>query len=210
MRKHLFTLLLCSLAFSISAQETAPPVPTGEPPSPESSGPPSDTESPAAEEKAEPEFLKRANTIVSRIRANQRQMDPFGMPMDPTNAIETPKLADQYDELEDVPTLNNTSLKSALTNLPISGIYPGKKIIVLGPRSFKPGEVFGMQLEELTIRLRFEGIRGSSVYFKDMDTQEVATVDFNTKPKEFEPITRGSSPNTPAGIEPMNDLFIVN
>lgn len=209
--KHLLFALLILFPFIISAEETPAKAPGGpDNPGADTNATPGSPPTGEATEDAEPEFLKRSATVVAKIRGNKRQMDPFGLPMDPTNAVVTPVLADQYDELEEVPTLNNTSLKSALSNLPISGIYPGKKMIVLGARSFQPGEEFGMKLEELTIRLRFEGIKGSSVFFKDMDTQEVATVDFNTKPKEFEPIVKGTTRDTPNGIEPMNDLFIVN
>lgn len=156
------------------------------------------------------EFLERAEFAVALVRDNNRALDPFGLPMDPANAIAAPILADQYSELDEVPVLNNSSLKSALETLPISGIYPDKHLIVLGARSFRPGEVFGMKLEELTIRLRFEGIKGTSVYFRDMDTQEVSSVDFNPRPKEFEPIARGAKPGPIDGIQPMGELFIVN
>jgi hypothetical protein len=163
-----------------------------------------------AEEVKQLDFLKRADEVVAKIRDSKRQMDPFGMPMDPTNMVASPILSEQYGDLDEVPTLNSSSLKNALDTLPISGVYPSKGKIVLGARSFNRGDVFGMKLEELTIRLRFEGIKGHSIFFKDLDTQEVATVDFNTKPKEFEPITSSSAPAPLKGIQRMNELFIVN
>jgi len=155
-------------------------------------------------------FLQRSNFVLSTIRNNLRQMDPFGMPMDPTNPAESPVLSEQYEDVEDVPVLTNSSLKTALETLPISGIYPKKAVVVIGARSFSRGDQFGMKLEELTIRLRFEGIRGHTIYFKDLDTQEVASVDFNPQPAEFEPITADARPETGAGIVPMDELFIVN
>jgi hypothetical protein len=156
------------------------------------------------------DFVQRSNFILSKIRNNIRQVDPFGMPMDPTNPTERPALADQYEEIDDVPVLTNSSLRNALKTLPISGIYPGKRVIVIGARAFSQGDQFGMKLEELTIRLRFEGLRGQKIYFKDLDTQEVASVDFNPTPKEFEPITSNTSAPQGNGIVPMDSLFIVN
>tara|TARA_R110002096_G_scaffold238140_8_gene429600 strand:+ start:1700 stop:2332 length:633 start_codon:yes stop_codon:yes gene_type:complete len=156
------------------------------------------------------DFLERSKFIAAKIQKNPRQVDPFGMFMDPTNANERLNLADQYSEIEETPVLNNSSLKSALETLPISGVYPTQKVVVLGARTLNLGGQFGMKLQDLTIRLRFEGIRGDSIYFKDMDTQEVASVEFNPLPKEFEPIDRNSTQVMGQGIIPMNELFIVN
>ncbi|MDF1852845.1 MAG: hypothetical protein P1U85_18555 [Verrucomicrobiales bacterium] len=156
------------------------------------------------------DFVQRSNFVISKVRNNFRKMDPFGLPMDPTNPADSPALTMQYEEEDDIPVLTNSSLKSALATLPISGIYPKKSVIVIGARSFSRGDQFGMKLEELTIRLRFEGLRGHKIYFKDLDTQEVASVDFNPTPKEFEPITSNTSPPQGNGIVPMDSLFIVN
>lgn len=215
MKSSLPILLAAAATFAVPnlpAQENEVPAVES---APAAAAPPLDGALPgpvdAGEETAKAlEFLERAEFAVAMVRDNKRALDPFGLPMDPANAIATPILADQYSELDEVPVLNNSSLKSALETLPISGIYPDKHLIVLGARSFRPGEVFGMKLEELTIRLRFEGIKGTSVYFKDMDTQEVSSVDFNPRPKEFEPIVRGAKPGPIDGIQPMGDLFIVN
>ncbi|MBP9226060.1 MAG: hypothetical protein KBF76_19470, partial [Verrucomicrobiales bacterium] len=121
-----------------------------------------------------------------------------------------PVLADQYKEIEETPVLNNSSLKSALMTLPITGIYPHQNRIVIGARSFSAGGQFGMKLQELTIRLRFEGIRGKNAYFKDMETQEISFINYNPLPTEFEPLKRESAQERGMGIIPMNELFIVN
>jgi hypothetical protein len=67
-----------------------------------------------------------------------------------------------------------------------------------------------MKLQELTIRLRFEGIRGKNAYFKDMETQEISFINYNPLPTEFEPLKRESAQERGMGIIPMNELFIVN
>lgn len=159
---------------------------------------------------AEIDFLVRSSTMLAKLEDNPRQVDPFGMPMDPTNAVETPVLADQYDDSDEAQVLNANSLESVLEDLPITGVYPKRQMIVVGARSFERGGHLGMKLEELTIRLRFEGIKGNSLYFKDLDTQEIASVDFNTRPKEFEPITSKSKAPRGSGIVGMDELFIVD
>ncbi|MEM6277920.1 MAG: hypothetical protein AAF733_00475 [Verrucomicrobiota bacterium] len=156
------------------------------------------------------DFVARAESTIDRILSNSRQVDPFGLAMDPTNMMETSRIADQYEDMEDTPVITNSALKNALQTLPITGIYPQQHTIVLGARTFKKGGIFGMKLEELTIRLRFEGVKGGSLYFKDLDTQEIATVEFNSKPAEFEPITSGSQAPRGKGIVPMDELYIVN
>ena len=67
-----------------------------------------------------------------------------------------------------------------------------------------------MIFEGLTIRLRFEGVKGQSLYFKDMDTEEVTFIDFNPLPKGFERMTNKAEPRQSQGIVPMSDLFIVD
>lgn len=156
------------------------------------------------------DFIARANFIFSKLMKNTRAMDPFGQQMDPANAKESPMLAEQYAEIEDTPALNNSSLKSALMTLPITGVYPQRDVIVIGARSFSPGGQFGMKLQELTIRLRFEGVRGKEIFFKDMETQEVTSIEFNPLPQEFEPITKSDRQAAPSGIISMKELFIAN
>ncbi|MDH4410256.1 MAG: hypothetical protein QE273_11630 [Verrucomicrobiales bacterium] len=67
-----------------------------------------------------------------------------------------------------------------------------------------------MKLQDLTIRLRFEGIRGGEIFFKDMETSEVTSLPYNVLPAEFEPIVKGSKRAPGQGIIPMNDLYIAN
>lgn len=170
---------------------------------------------PAADEKdsaasAKVDFLQRSNLILAKLLDSERAMDPFGLTMDPANAKEAPVLADQYDEVEETTVVNNSMLKNALLTLPITGIYPQRGLIVIGARSFKVGEQFGMKLQDLTIRLRFEGVRDGEVFFKDMETREVTSVPFNTRPAEFEPMVKGSKRSPGSGIVPMNELFIAN
>lgn len=205
MKAPLFSILsiLSLLAHSaISfAQDTPAPVASPHPGTPEMK---------VEKDLPNSDFLQRSNEIVAKIRDNERRIDPFGLPMDPTNAVDTLAMSDEYEEAQESPSLNASSFKTALQDLPISGMYPSKQTVVIGARSFNRGDQFGMKLEELTIRLRVEGIKGTSIFFRDMDTQEVATVEFNPKPSEFEPIIRGSKQPMGKGIVPMSDLFIVN
>jgi hypothetical protein len=156
------------------------------------------------------DFLQRSNLILARLLENERPMDPFGLVMDPANAKAAPVLADQYEEVEETPQLNSSSLKNALLTLPITGIYPKRGMIVLGARTFEVGGQFGMKLQDLTIRLRFEGIRDGEIFFKDMETREVTSIPFNPRPAEFEPIAKGAKREPGQGISAMNDLFIAN
>lgn len=156
------------------------------------------------------DFLVRSNFIFSKLLQNTRAMDPFGQQMDPANAKETPMLAEHYtDSEETTATLDNSSLKSALLTLPVTGVYPQRNVIVIGARSFAPGGQFGMKFQDLTIRLRFEGVRGKEIFFKDMETREVTSIEFAPHPKEFEPLTNSGQP-LGSGIVSMNDLFIAN
>ena len=193
--------ILCSSLYSEDAPVVEPsaPVPPGAP-----GGIP-------AEGEQKLDFLKRANLVSAKLLEDKRVVDPFGMLMDPANVQEVPVVAEQYEEEEkETPVLTNSSLKTALLTLPITGIYPQRGLVVIGARSFPVGGQLGMKLQDLTIRLRFEGVRGSEIFFKDMETQEIASIPFNARPKEFEPLTKSSTLPLGAGIIPMNELFIVN
>lgn len=164
----------------------------------------------AAAKGSELDFVARSNFIFAKLIKSTRSIDPFGQQMDPANAKESPMLAEQYADVEETPTLNNSALKSALMTLPITGIYPQRNVIVIGARSFTPGGQFGMKLQELTIRLRFEGVRGKEIFFKDMETQETTSIEFNPLPQEFEPLTNAGPQAPGSGIVSMNELFIAN
>jgi hypothetical protein len=165
----------------------------------------------ASEKTQEIEAIRRSKFVLSKIRNNVRAIDPFGMFMDPANSESSAMLADQYSEPEEqTQALTESSLKKALESLPITGFYPQKRMLVIGARTLQLGGQFGMKLDELTIRLRFEAIRGESLYFRDIDTQEVTSIDFNARPKEFERITDSPKPAPGRGIVPMNELFIVD
>ncbi len=157
-------------------------------------------------------FLQRSHLILAKLLENHREVDPFGLVMDPANAKATPLLAEQYQDTEEPQALSVSALQSALLTLPITGVYPQKGQLVIGARSFPVGGQFGMKLQELTIRLRFEGIRGGELFFKDLETQEVTSIPYNTRPAEFEPITRKGKGGQPlgSGIVPMGDLYIAN
>jgi hypothetical protein len=156
------------------------------------------------------DFLQRSNLILAKLLESERVVDPFGLVMDPANAKEAPVLADQYEDEKETTVVNNSMLKNALLTIPITGVYPQREQIVIGARSFNIGGQFGMKLQDLTIRLRFEGIRGGEIFFKDMETREVTSLPYNTLPAEFEPMVKGSKRAPGEGIVPMNDLFIVN
>lgn len=154
--------------------------------------------------------LERTSMVLTKIRDNKRAVDPFGLPMDPGGLPSGSVLADQYDEIVEEREVSATSLASALQQLSLTGAYPAVQKVVVGPRSFNKGEEFGMRFGELTLRIRFEGIEKKKVYFRDMDTQELAFLDFNPRPQEFEPMFKNSLLTMPDGINPMNKLFIVN
>jgi len=156
------------------------------------------------------DFLQRSNLILAKLLESERVVDPFGLVMDPANAREVPVLADQYEEEKEATVVNNSMLKNALLTIPITGVYPQQEKIVIGARSFNIGGQFGMKLQDLTIRLRFEGIRGGEIFFKDMETREVTSLPYNTRPAEFEPMVKGSKRAPGEGIVPMDDLFIAN
>lgn len=208
MKSATFLLLFFSTFTSaLRSQEAPAPAPA---PAPPGLQPPGETGKGPEGAGKKVDFLMRSNLIFAKLLEDDRAVDPFGMLMDPANVKEAPVLVEQYEETEETPVLTNSSLKTALLTLPITGIYPQKGLVVIGARSFQVGGQLGMKLQDMTIRLRFEGVRGSEVFFKDMETQEIASIPFNPRPKEFEPLTKSSRRPLGEGIVPMNELFIAN
>lgn len=206
-RKFVLSILVLVCSLLTHAQETPPLFASAEEAN-RSQGTAEEGDSSAVAKKLD--IKVRTEFIIEKIRFNDRQVDPFGLAMDPANAVESMALSDQYQDLDETPVINNSTLTTALQTVPITGIYPNKQTVVIGARVFKRGDIFGMQLEELVIRLRLEGIKGTQIYFKDLDTQEVASIEYNTLPSTFEPITSASKPTMGAGIVPMSELYIVN
>jgi hypothetical protein len=155
------------------------------------------------------DFLQRSNLILAKILENIRPTDPFGMPMDPANAPVITAVT-SYGETEATTTVDSSALKDALLSLPITGVYPLRQILVLGPRTFRTGGEFGTKIGDATVRLRFDGIRGGEIFFTDMDTQEPVSIPFNAKPTEFEPIGDQGKTEPGSGISSMRDLFIAD
>ncbi|MDF1823942.1 MAG: hypothetical protein P1U68_04825 [Verrucomicrobiales bacterium] len=209
MMKYLFCLVILSFSSIVSrAQETPPLIASSEE---ATSTEQADQEEASSEAVPEDLDIKvRAAFVFDKIRFNDRQVDPFGLAMDPANMVQPMAMSDQYQDPEETAVISNSTLTNALQTVPITGIYPKRQTIVIGARVFKAGDIFGMKLEELVVRLRFEGIKGTEVYFKDLDTQEMASVEYNALPATFEPITASSPLERGAGIVPMNDLYIVN
>ena len=157
----------------------------------------------------QPDLMQRSNLILAKILENIRPTDPFGMPMDPANAPVINATASS-GEGEATTTVDSTALKDALSSLPITGVYPLRQILVLGPRTFRTGGEFGIKIDDATIRLRFDGIRGGEIFFTDMDNEEAVSIPFNAKPAEFEPIGGQGKTATETGISSMRDLFIAD
>jgi len=217
MKPSSLVLLISLFAASLAAEEVvgdnAAPASSASAPEPsvEDAAPPSAPGGKGETKSSELDFIARSNFIFAKLMKSTRSMDPFGQQMDPANAKESPMLAEHYAEIEENPTaLNNSSLKSALLTLPITGVYPQRNLIVIGARSFAAGGQFGMKLQELTIRLRFEGVRGKQIFFKDMETQEVTSIEFDPRPQEFEPLTNAGPQPLGSGIVSMKELFIAN
>lgn len=210
--KIAFFIFLCLSVGSVPlCSEDAPSDSSSPDPASGETAPPGKPGTGAEKEGKKVDFLERSNLVFAKLQNSSRPTDPFGFLMDPANVPEAPDLTMQYEEVKpETPGLNNSALKTALLTLPITGIYPQRGVVVIGARSFPIGGEFGMKLQELTIRLRFEGIKGAEVFFKDLETQEVASIPFNPLPAEFEPITRNSGNSRGSGIVPMNELFIAN
>lgn len=199
-----------SPAVEDNTEESAPAVALAPPPSVTDPATSTGQEDARPANEQQPSFLQRPNLILAKLLDSTRAMDPFGMPMDPSSIQATSSLAEQYHEEDTSTQLDNSAFKTALLSLPITGVYTDKKILVLGARSFPVGGQFGMKVQDMTIRLRFEGIRKGELFFKDMETKEIASIPFQTLPAEFEPLRKGEPNEIASGIQRMSGLYIAN
>ncbi|MCB1230046.1 MAG: hypothetical protein KDN19_07265 [Verrucomicrobiae bacterium] len=118
-------------------------------------------------------FLSKGKEVVTKIEERERKQDPFGMAMDPEQALPeiTPEITSEV--VEEAP---KTTLQEALSKFHVTGIFPREQQVMVGAQNLGVGSDVVIDYKGVQFNLKIEKISSHEIVMKDMDTGEVASV----------------------------------
>lgn len=114
--------------------------------------------------------------VVDKIEERDRKQDPFGMAMDPENAIEEPVAAAEEETGEEEPEAVRTSLQEALGKFRVNGIFPARQEIIVGAQNLGVGDAVVIDYQADRFNLVIVRISQDEILMRDTDTGEEAGV----------------------------------
>lgn len=118
-------------------------------------------------------FLKIGQNVLGKLDSREQAEDPFGMAMDPENALPETEVAEEVVPDGEEEVVLKTSLEEALTKLSITGAFPDRKQIMIGAQELGVGDDIVIDYKETVFTLRIMQITSSELTLKDQETQEV-------------------------------------
>ena len=132
----------------------------------------------------------RIQEVMEVFQTRDRQIDPFGLSMNPAIAakleLEAPEIAE-----ESAPQIK-TTLQEALGRLEITGVLPNRAIIV-GPTQIRLGQEFNLEKDDITFRLKLTAVKLNEVSIHDLETGEAVRHATGIGPA----LSTGSAPRSP-------------
>ena len=200
---------VCALSVGLSftqirAQDTPAPNTAAE----NSEGP---APAPAPKEKSEEKkegaidmVMDRARLLIGKLEARQREVDPFGMSMDPENAVVV------AEEVEEAPR-QVTTLEEAVARFRVSGVVPRRREVIVGARSLGVGDRILIEHREVRFDLSIVEITAREISLKDGETGEIATVELGIVPDKLPVGTVAGKDGVPqsTGILPLDSAYQV-
>jgi len=148
-------------------------------------------------------------------RNETRDVDPFGVSMDPTKGMELPPAEPTSPDLMPVeagPTVAQ-ALSNALEKINVTGVFPSRGEIIIGARSLRERSILVVSQGQTQYKVQITDIAPDAVHFRDVATGEEVMSPLNIMPVDaFEGITRRPPEDQVSrGISPMNaPVFEVN
>ena len=119
-------------------------------------------------------FLRFARVLVEKLEGRKREVDPFGTAMDPEKELAELVVESAEPEVEEPKV--KTSLEEALSKFHVTGIFPGRREIMIGAQTLKQGDRLLIKHQTVSFQLEIAGIDSKEVRLKDVETGELATV----------------------------------
>ena len=120
-------------------------------------------------------FLKIGQGVMKKLEDRSEKEDPFGMAMDPEDELpEIEAAAEGLEEGEEQAL--RTSLQEALTKLNITGVFPARKLVMIGAQELGVGDEIVIEFKETVFNLKILKITNTELGLKDSETQEEATL----------------------------------
>jgi hypothetical protein len=124
-------------------------------------------EEPAAADLAQP----RVDQVLQMLRARERKFDPFGLSMNPKVAAKL-EIAPSEPEMA-AESKVKTTLEEALAKLEITGVLPGRAILI-GSAQIRVGQEFRLAKDDIVFHLKLTSVRLGHLNISDLETGETA------------------------------------
>jgi len=155
-------------------------------------------------------FLDYARKLVDKLDRREREVDPFGMPMDPT--VNVQELAMPMEEVTE--EVQKTTLQEAIEKFRVTGVNPNRGEVIVGAQSLRVGDHIVIKHGDVSFKLKIAKVKTNSVELVDLDTGELTGVSLGivqdlpqgmTREQPVRPTPTETESN---GIVPMNHRFL--
>ena len=157
--------------------------------------------------------LKFARKLVEKLESRDREVDPFGMAMDPEQELADIVVQSVDEETEEEKV--KTSLEEALSKFQVTGIFPGRKEIMIGAQTLRVGDRLLIKHQGAVFHLAIAGIDSKKVSLQDTETGEHASVPHGVlgglppgMHREKPVLASGEALSETGTIVPMSDRLI--
>ncbi len=153
--------------------------------------------------------MARSRELMKKLHARQRNMDPFGLSMDPEDLAQ-PMHAPIMEEEPEPQVI--TTMQEAVSKFHITGVIPGQGKIIVGARALGVGDKILIKHLDVTFRLRISNVTLDYVELEDMETGEKAQIKHGIvprKPPGLEAAPNANGVPSGIGISPMNGVMTV-
>lgn len=118
-------------------------------------------------------FLKFARDLVEKLEKRDREVDPFGMAMDPEHELAMPVVEATEEEGDEKV---KTSLEEALSKFHVTGVFPSRREVMIGAQTLGVGDQLVIKHQGAEFHMEIADIDTKEVRLRDTDTGEKATV----------------------------------
>lgn len=119
-------------------------------------------------------FLQFARDLLQKLGSKNRKVDPFGMAMDPEEAV--PDVVAAPEEATEEEAGPKTTLEEAVSKFVVTGLFPNRKEVIVGARNLKVGDVVVIRHSDVEFNLRIDSVTSDAVGLMDTETGEKAFV----------------------------------
>ncbi len=121
-------------------------------------------------------FLGKSQNVLKKLEDRERKEDPFGMAMDPEEALPEVVADVPVEEGLEEEAAPRTSLQEALQKFQVTGIFPSRGEIIVGAQNLGVGDDVVIDYKGVAFNLTIQAVSQNEIVMRDADTGEEASV----------------------------------